>query len=219
MNLRMPISPPEGFGPRPSMSFFLYNQNGLQGIARPYLDGVSASGTPGSSPLGEHSDMPKYHQHDGWDSGTNAPSSNFTYHFERFRYIVRDEWRKVLSHESDGRVIGGSLDALVKAFCDGAEIKVGIKGLCDDLGSSIDHEVFVHTGPGYYCTERRLFCAGTQPMVRVKSAIPLRYESRGWDFGWLLPRTDGLVMRWLCDPYTLKFTKSKSRHALCWFIR
>jgi hypothetical protein len=35
-------------------------------------------------------------------------------------------------------------------------------------------------------TERRIFCAGAQPVVRVKPAIPMRYESRGWDFGWLM---------------------------------
>ena len=39
MNLRQPIELPVGFGPRPSMSFFLYNQNGQQAIARPHLDG------------------------------------------------------------------------------------------------------------------------------------------------------------------------------------
>ena len=39
MTLRQPISLPDGFGSRPSMSFFLYNQDGRQAIARPYLDG------------------------------------------------------------------------------------------------------------------------------------------------------------------------------------
>ena len=50
MSLRQPILPPAGFGPRPSMSFFLYNQNGQQAIARPYLDGPPAIGTPGPAP-------------------------------------------------------------------------------------------------------------------------------------------------------------------------
>ena len=106
-----------------------------------------------------------------------------------------------------------------QAFCEGAEIKVGIRGLCAELGGDMDHEVFVHTGPGYYSTERRIFCAGAQPAVRVKPSIPLGYESRGWDFGWLMPRTDGFVARWLCDPYTLKFGKSEGRHPLRWFVR
>jgi len=219
MNLRMPISPPDGFGPRPSMSFFMYNEDGRQAIARPYLDGRPPTSVPGPSPLDDHSDMPKYHQHDGWDAATNAPSSNFTYDFDVFRYIVRDEWREILSHDRDGAVTGGSLDALAEAFSAGAEIKVGIRGLCHDLGSDMDHEVFVHAGPGYYSTERRLFCAGTQPVVRVKPAIPMRYESRGWDFGWLMPRTDGYVALWLCNPYKLEFHKSEGHHAIRWFAR
>lgn len=219
MNLRMPINPPEGFGPRASMSFFMYNENGRQAIARPYLDGVPATGVPGPSPLDDHRDMPKYHQHDGWDTATNAPSSNFTYDFEVFRYFVRDDWREVFGHAADGSVTGGSLDALVAAFSGGAEIKVSIRGLCRDLGGDMDHEVFVHTGPGYYSTERRIFCAGTQPVVRVKPGIPMRYESRGWDFGWIMPRTDGFVARWLCDPYTLAFRKSEARYPLRWFVR
>jgi len=163
--------------------------------------------------------MPKYDQHDSWDAGTNAPSSNFTYHFEAFRYIVRDDWQEVFSQKSDGAVIRGSLDALVECFSRGSEIKVGIRGLCCDLVSAMDHEVFVHTGSGYYSTEQKVFCAGTQPVVRVKPAIPLRYESRGWDFGWLMVRTDGVVARWLCDPYTLKFTKCDGRCSLRWFVR
>ena len=36
---RQPIEPPEGFGPRASLSFFMYNQNGEQAFARPHLDG------------------------------------------------------------------------------------------------------------------------------------------------------------------------------------
>lgn len=217
MSLRMPITVPDGFGKRPSMSFFLYNENGRQAIARPYLDGRPVADEPGSS-LENHSDMPKYDQHDGWDADTNAPSSNFTYHFETFRYFVKDDWREVLSCAPDGRVTSGSLEMLVKAFINGAEVKVAIRGLCEDLGGTLDHEVFVQTGSGYYCTERKLYCAGTHPVVRVKPGIPLRYESRGWDFGWLMPRTDGFVARWLCDPYTLKFTKNERRYAIRWFV-
>ena len=219
MNLRMPIVPPDGFGPRPSLSFFLYNENGLQAIARPYLDGAAAAGVPGPAPLGDHRDMPKYHPLDNWDADTNAPSGNFVYDFEVFRYFVRDDWREVLAHEADGRVTGGSLDALVDAFSQGAELKVGIRGLCEDLGGGLAHEVFAHTGPGYFNTGRRIFCAGAQPVVRVRPAVPMRYESRNWDFGWLLPRTDGTVDRWLCDPYTLTFAKSRARHAVRWFTR
>lgn len=219
MNLRVPINPPQGFGPRPSMSFFMYNQNGRQAIARPYLDGRPAEEPSGRSAPGDHSDMPKYHEHDAWDADSNAPSSNFTYDFEAFRFFVRDDWREVLAHAADGAVLSGSLDELVQAFAAGCEIKVALRGLCADLGGDLDHEVFVHSGPGYYSTESRIFCAGTQPVVRVRPGIPMVYSSRAWDFGWLMPRTDGFVARWLCDPYTLGFAKSEGRYALRWFTR
>jgi hypothetical protein len=46
MTQRQPIECPTGFGPRPSMSFFLYNMDGHQAIARPFLDGRSPRGAP-----------------------------------------------------------------------------------------------------------------------------------------------------------------------------
>lgn len=219
MTFRVPIHPPDGFGPRASMSFFLYNQNGQQAIARPFLDGAPAAGSPGPAPLEDHRDMPKYHQQDGFDDRTNAPSSNFIYDFKVFRYIVNDEWREVFAHSEDGTPVAGSLAALVEGFIQGREVKVAVRGVCRDLGDGPDHEVFVQCGPCYYNTERKLFSTGTRPMVRVKPGIPMRYESRGWDFGWLMVRSDGFVARWLCDPYTLQFNKSEGRYAVRWFVR
>ncbi len=81
MNLRMPLA--DDFGPRASMSFFMYDQNAQQAVARPYLD---------------------------------------------------------------GEPISGSREALVEAFADGCEVKVGIRSLCDDLAGDTpvpNHEVFV----------------------------------------------------------------------------
>jgi hypothetical protein len=219
MTFRAPINPPEGFGPRVSMSFFLYNQNGLQAIARPFLDGQPAEGTLGPSPLDDHSQMPKYHQQDNWDALTNAPSSNFIYDFDRIRFLVRDDWQEVFTHDAQGRPTSGSLDALIDAFTAGCELKVALRGVCEGMGSDLDHEMFVQVGPGYYHTQRRLFSAGTRPTVRVRPSIPLRYESRNWDFGWLMPSSDGTVNLWLCDPYTLRFAKSSGRYALRWFVR
>jgi hypothetical protein len=221
MTLRQPVDLPDGFGPRPSMSFFLYNQDGQQAIARPYLDGLPASGARGPSPLDDHSTMPRYHQHDSWDAGTNAPSSNFVYDFDHYQFWVYDGWHEVLSHAADGTVLAGSLDQLAEAFACGAAIKLGIRGLCADLATDddqIEHEVFVHAGSCYYYTERKLFMTGTHPLARVRPAIPLRYTSGGWDFGWLMARTDGHVARWLCDPYTLTFHKSAARYAIRWFV-
>jgi len=223
MTLRQPISLPDGFGPRPSMSFFMYNQDGQQAIARPFLDGPPAMGAPGPSPLDDHSAMPKYHQQDSFDADTNAPSSNFVYDFNVFRYLVRDDWQELLSHGPDGSRVSGSVDALGDAFTQGCELKVAIRGLCADLApageSSPDHEIFVHVGSAYYYTAQKLFIAGTIPTVRVRPAVPLRYTSRGWDFGWLMPRTDGYCARLLNDPYTLQFNRSNGRYAMRWFAR
>src|SRR5262245_31646015 len=160
MTLRQPVDLPDGFGPRPSMSFFLYNQDGQQAIARPYLDGLPATGARGPAALDDHSDMPRYHQHDSWDAGTNAPSSNFVYDFDHYQFWVYDGWREVLSHAADGTVLAGSLDDLTEAFTRGCAIKLGIRGLCADLAEqpvgAPEHEVFLHAGSCYYYTERKL---------------------------------------------------------------
>lgn len=223
MTLRQPIDLPDGFGPRPSMSFFMYNQNGQQAIARPFLDAGPILGTVGPSRLNDHSKMPKYHELDSWDVGTNAPSSNFIYDFDVFRYWVWDGWEEVLSHAADGTVVWGSVNALAEAFVLGHEVKVGIRGLCadlmDDSSEDIRHEVFVQLNSCYYCTESTLFVGATHPVVRVKPAIPMRYESKGWDFGWLMPRTDGSVASLLCDPYVLRFRRTQGEYAVRWFVR
>ena len=223
INLRQPIELPDGFGPRPSMSFFLYNQNGDQAIARPYLDGKSMNANLGSFQKNDHSKMPKYHQFDAWDSDTNAPSSNFVYDFETYKFWVCDDWEEVYANNVEGETLSGSIHALSKAFAAGREVKVAIAGLCRDvdekLPSSLPHEVFVHCGSCYYYTERKHFIAASHPTVRVKPAIPLKYKSQDWDFGWLMLRSDGHVARWLVDPYTLKFSRSHGRYSIRWFVR
>ncbi len=219
MTLRQPVALPDAFGPRASMSLFLYNQDGTQAIARLHLDGMPARGARGPSVVADHPDMPKYHQLDSWDGATNAPSHNFVYDFGRFRFLVRDEWQQVCATAADGRVVSGSVAALAEAFTRGLEVKVGIGGVCADLGEGPAHEVFVQTHSGYYYTEQRLFIAGTHPLVRVAPAIPLRYQSGNWDYGWLLVRTDGQVRGLICDPYTLEFRRPQWRCPLRWFVR
>ena len=222
MNLRQPISPPDSFGPRPSMSFFLYNQNGRQAIARPYLDGQSTLGVLGACPPEAPPKMPKYHAHDAFDNQTNAPSSNFIYDFERFRFCVHDSWREVFAHDANGETTSGSLDDLVAAFAQGCEVKIAIRNFGATENSTelqTKHELFIQLGPCYYNTQSRMFSAGSHPIVRVAPQIPLRYESGNWDFGWLLLRSDGGVEYRRCDPYSLEFGDIKSRHALRWFVR
>ena len=221
MSMRQPVSLPDGFGMGPSMSFFLYNQDGHQAIARPFLDGRVTTGDPGLSLVNGPEDMPKYHQGASWDEGTNAPSHNFIYDFELFRYLVSERWQEVLSHDADGQVQSGSVDALGAAFSDGCAVKVGISGLCADLAGeevALGHEVFVETGSNYYYTEEKLFIAGSHPVVRIKPGMPLGYESRSWDFGWLVLRTDGGVEYRRCDPYTLAFKDIQMKLAIRWFV-
>ncbi len=224
MSLRQPIELPHGFGPRPSMSFFLYNQDGSQAIARPHLDGVQPEQASRRSPEREPiPEMPKYHLLDSADVDTNAPSRNFVYDFDVFRYCVSDAWREVLSHSASGDVISGSIQDLVDAFARGSAIKLGLRNLWTESGDDAalvpDHEVFVQGGSAYYYTEQRLFIIGSHPVVRVRPHIPMRYRSHGWDFGWLMLRTDGKAVYRRCDPYTLKFTDQNLNLAIRWFVR
>jgi hypothetical protein len=233
LTLRQPVELPDGFGPRPSLSLFLYNEDGSQAIARPFLDGVPASGPRGPSPPADHSRMPKYHEFDRWDDGTNAPSSNFVYDFESLRYFVREDWQEVLHHTGDGGVVSGSIDELADAFRRGAEFKVGIRGLCADLwanqsdssvirptsGHPLPHEVFIQLGSCYYYTQQKKFIAGAHPLPRVVPRVPLRYTTGGWDYTWLLLRTDGHAALLIYDPYTLTPRREVGKFELRWFFR
>src|SRR5262249_35847938 len=158
-----------------------YNEDGQQAIARPFLDGAPIAGAAGPSPPADHSLMPKYHELDRWDDATNAPSSNFIYDFETLRFFVREDWCEVLHHTRDGAICAGSIDELADAFRHGAEFKIGICGLCDDLAatgqSSFDfpivaerplpHEIFIQLGSCYYYTREKLFVAGAHPLPRI----------------------------------------------------
>lgn len=222
MNLRQPVELPTGFGPRPSMSFFLYNQDGTQAIARPYLDGIITDGTARVRSSKVIENMSKYHLHEHWDIETNAPSTNFTYDFDVFKYYVCDSWEEILHHDSDGTVLSGSVESLASAFSNGSAVKAGIADLCSDLAdehSSSEHEVFVEMGSCYYYLDQKLFIAGSHPVVRVKTGIPMLYKSQGWDFGWLILRSDSLVVYRRYNPYTLGFEDIQTRCGIRWFVR
>jgi len=223
ITLRQPVELPVGFGPRPSLSLFLYNEDGSQAIARPFLDGRPADASRGLSAPADHSAMPKYHEIDRWDDGTNAPCSNFVYAFDTLRYFVRDDWRLMLHHASDGEIISGSNDDVADAFAQGVEWKIGVSGLCDDLvapgESSAAHEVFIQCGSCYLYTGKRLLVAASHPVARVRPAVPLRYQTDAWDYAWLVARTDGHVAKLIYNPYTLSSTRSESRHEMKWYCR
>lgn len=222
LTLRQPVSLPSGFGPRPSLSLFMYNEDGSQAIARPHLDGPPQTGARGPSPVSDHADMPRYHELDSWDADTNAPSSNFVYDFHQLKYFVRDDWTEVLAHDETGAILRGSMSDLMSAFRRGAEFKVALSGLCDDLRRGLPplpHEVFIQCGSVYLYTEQPLFIAATHPVVRVAPAIPVKYASENWDYGWLVARTDGHVALLTYDPYTLKPHRHEINRPLRWFVR
>jgi hypothetical protein len=222
MSLRQPMNLAAGFGPRASMSFFLYNQNGQQAIGRPYLDNADENLQETTRKFYSHPEMPKMHIQSQFDQDTNAPAQNFIYDFESYRYCVRDDWKEVLSHDAEGNVVSGDIDALIDTFVRGGELKAAVRSLCDSLsgdGDRLDHELFTRAGPGYYFTERNLFVAGSHPIIRVKPGVPMLYESGGWDFGWLSLRTNGRVIYRRCDPYTLKFEDLDLKFPIRWFVR
>ena len=223
MSLRQPIELPTGFGPRPSMSFFLYNQDGTQAIARPFFDRLASADDQARSINVAPAGMQKYHVLDAWDGSTGAPSQNFVYEFDVYRFCVNDSWREVLHQSPNGETISGSLHDLTDAFAQGCAIKVGISQLCEDLAPDpIDrtaHEVFVQIGSAYFYTQRKLFVAGSHPVIRVQPAIPMRYRSQNWDFGWLFLSSDGRVVYRRCDPYSFQFRDVITARAIRWFVR
>ncbi|MEE2657129.1 MAG: hypothetical protein VX733_01415 [Candidatus Latescibacterota bacterium] len=221
MSLRQPVQLPTGLGPRPSMSYFLYNENGEQAIARLHIDGSPVAGDPGLSVEAAPEGMVKYHAHDFWDRDTNAPSHNFVYDFDLYRYYVCDRWEEVLAHYPDGSVSSGSVGALGDAFARGCSVKTAVTGLCADLSEGYqapEHELFTLTGSGYHYTESNVFVAGSHPVVRVRPGIPMRYGSHGWDSGWLVLRSDGAVVYRRCDPYKLTWEDRRYRCAMRWFV-
>ncbi len=212
MSLRQPISLPLGFGPRPSMSFFLYNQDGRQAIARPYLDGVPARGRAG--PRGPrraagHAQVPRPEQ---LGRGDERSVGQFRLRLRllsllRARRLARGARprRRRPGVVRFGRRAGRGVLARPRGEGrhPGPVLRPGRIG-----SSAVEHEVFVRIGSSYYYTQQALFMAGSHPVVRVKPAVPLLYESRGWDFGWLMVRTDGRVVYRRCDPYTLEFLRT-----------
>ena len=87
MTLRQPVTLPDRFGPRASLSYFMYNEDGRQACARPFLDGhgyYEDEGTPPPEIFGGGGEpKPMIHMHDGesYAEGTNGPSTNFIYDF------------------------------------------------------------------------------------------------------------------------------------------
>lgn len=220
--LRQPLAPTVGFnGRQPKMSFFLYNMNGQQCCASLVLDDAStAVGQPGTRQLRPvPPNMPKMSAEEVFDLGTTAPSRNFIYDMEVYRFWVRDEWSEIFAHDSDGSVTFGDFEAVKQAQAGGRELKVAIRNLCGDLGAGPGHEVFSLLGSSFLHTRRNFYEVATHPMVRVAPAIPLRYASFNWDVCWAFLRTDGFASLRSLNPYTRVCGDQETRFACRWFVR
>ena len=217
MTLRQPAQLPGEFGPRPSMSFFMYNIDGTQAIARPFLDGGGPE--QGGTEAGCKEEY--YHALGSADEKTTAPSNNFVYDFYNYKFYTNECFCEVYSNDEQGRCVSGSLKTLTDAANEGAEIKAAVSGICDEFceGEPVKHEVLIQTGPMYFYTETNYMLAESHPFVRVKPAVPMRYESGGWDFGWMIVRTDGHVAGLWYDPYTLKTRRTFGKHRIRWFVK
>ena len=218
MNLRMPSQGPLGFGPRPSWSFFLYNCDGSQAIARPYLDGRTRVPPVGASPFTQPKNMPKYHIISNFDTETNGPCQNFIYDFEYYRFLVRDDWREVYAHDEHGGPVSGSLTEMVDALRAGCEIKAAIRNFRRAEGES-DYELFTCLGSSYYSTGSGHLAINSQPLVLVRPNVPLRYTSGNWTPGNMLLHNTGRVEFWSYDPYTMEYAKSAESCAIRYFAR
>jgi len=217
--LRYPADAGMGFGKQPSFSFYMYNQDGQFGIARPSLDPLQQlPDSPRPPDFGPH-----YHLLDWHAGSTRSPSHNAVYDFNCYRWIVRDDWREVLSHDDRGEAVSGSLEALIDAFRAGCSVKVGVRDLCRELADpgqpAIEHETFVELGSMYYHREGGFHSGESLPLVRIGPAVPLHYTASNWNFGWILPRTDGTVFHLAVDPYTREFVRTSGRYAARWFVR
>jgi len=218
--LRQPVEPSIGFnGSDPKMSFFLYNSDGHQAHANLLLDGRPA-GRPGKNAVEPTPAlMPKMSATERFDVGSAAPSRNFIYAMERYRYFVRDDWNEVLAHDRHGRVRRGSFRALERAQDEGREIKVAFRGLAADLGRGPDHEVFTPAGSTYLHTGRKTYETLAHPLLRIAPAIPLQFASQNWDVTWVYICTTGRAVLRTLDPFTRKFRDRPTRLACRWFAR
>jgi len=220
--VRYPANASLDFGEPPSLSFFLYNVvGGEQGVARFYLDG--RVGPEQSSDVSTD----RYHVKDTWDEGTSCPSSNFTYDFGEYGWWVNASWQEILAHDENGVARRGSLERLQESFRAGADLKVGVTGLCDYLApappsagaDAVAHEIFVTLHSVYNHEDAGFLGGESMPMVRVAPTMPMRYQTDRWDYGWILPRTDGIVHKLIMNPYTREVRQEAGRFAVRWFVR
>lgn len=216
--LRQAILPIAGFNPQgvPRMSFFMYDVQGRQRCANVLLDDNAAPAEAGNvriMPMRD--DMPLMSEVELHDENTKAPSTNFIYRMERYRYFVRDDWREVLAHDATGEVASGSFEALHTAHHAGCDLKVAIR----NLAGGDTHEIISPVGTSWVHTTRAALESLTHPLVRVRGATPLKYSSGNWDVAWIFVSTTGKATVRRLDPYRRVFVDEATQLACRWFAR
>lgn len=216
--MRYPANASLDFNEPPSLSFFLYTAGeDMQGVARYYLDGRVSPKREGDESRN------KYRVLETWDDGSPSPSTNYTYDFGEYGWWVNASWQEILAHDENGVARRGSVKQLQDAFRAGAELKAGVTGLCDDLAPAdaraMPHEVFTSLHSIYNHEDAGFLGGESMPMVRVAPSVPMRYQTDLWDYGWILPRTDGIVHKLIVNPYTRQVRQEAGRFAVRWFVR
>jgi hypothetical protein len=214
MTLRQPVSIPAGFGKIPSLSLFLYNQNGQQAMAR-----LSFAGKIEEPAVSEPENMPKMHVQGIFDNASTGLSKNFIYDFDEYRFLVNDSWTEIYSNSCFGECNGGNIDELGLLCRQGYKIKVSVSGLFTYQwgGGDIGDEIFIHGGSSYYYTKQKLMILNTHPFVSVPPGMPLLYSSEKWSYGWLIVRSDGYSVIRSYNPFTCKFADYETRFSIRWF--
>jgi hypothetical protein len=218
MTARQPVGLREGFGYPNSLSLFLYNQDGLQGVARLIMDGTLDKSARRDS---EHGGFPKVRTFNIQDEKTAGISKTFIYDFEFYDYIVSDCYREIFANSKEGKPRLGSIDALAKAYRAGRGIKLAVRGLSQVLWGDTGHEdeIFIHCGSSYYYTSDKLMFTNTLPFVSVPADIPLTYKPKGFRYCWIVARSDGRVAVRSYNVFKNTWETRQARLALRWFAQ
>jgi len=216
MTLRQPVELPNGFGTANSLSLFLYNQNGLQAMAKLVLDGqVEKALNNDTDDFG----YVKNHLISMNDQGTCGVSRNFIYDFDFMAFSLNDIYEELFANSKEGICVGGSIDGMAEAYAKGRGIKLAVKDISEALWGKSTHsdEHFLHCASSYYLTKEKVMIASSLPFISVPADIPLTYKARSYKYCWLVARSDGRVEIRSYSPFENKWLTQTMRTKLRWF--
>lgn len=216
MTLRQPVELPHGFGHANSLSLFLYNQNGLQAMAKLILDGqVEKALNHDTDDFG----YVKNHLISMSDQGTLGVSRNFIYDFDFMAFSLDDTYKELYANSKEGLCVGGSIDVMAEAYAKGRGIKLAVSDLSEALWGKSSHsdEHFLPCASSYYLTREKVMITNSLPFISVPADIPLTYKTRSYKYCWLVARSDGRVEIRSYSPFENKWLTQAMRTKLRWF--